>query len=215
VVSAHIRAIRRAAIAIPVVCLALAACGGSKPPSLLSELSSHGNASVTSIKLYEQAVTQTRRAARSAPRSAPAWDAYAKALFQLADTNYFFATSTTAQGFTIYGARELAVFASAWRHYISLAPTTPDALLAGDVAFAFGSQGIGDFGVAETGQQIVAKSQPRNYHQWATLAVDAYLAHDTGVAVLAAARALQLAPLARRAALRAELQAAAATSPAG
>ncbi|MGA2470707.1 MAG: hypothetical protein ABSG64_08460 [Solirubrobacteraceae bacterium] len=205
--SAHIRARHSAAIAFAVVCLSLAACGGSgsRPMSLLSGLAAHGNASVTAIRLYEAAVTRTQHAAKAAPNSAPAWDAYAKAVFQLADTNYFFATSTSAGGFTSYGAKELAALAPVWKHYLVLAPARADTVLAADVAFAFGSPGVHDYALAETGQEIVAAHYATSSDQWAQLAVYAYLAHEKDRAELAEARAISLAPVAARAALKAEI----------
>jgi hypothetical protein len=194
--------------------------GGAGSTGLLSGLAQNGTGSASGFKVLENAVTKTRRAAKAAPNSAPAWDAYARAVFQLAYTNYVPATATTAAGFTTAGAQELAVLTPIWKHYLALAPAKPDAALASEIASAYGQQGIQVYPVAETAQEIVAASDATSYDQWAELAVYAYLAHEPGPAAIAQAKALKLAPKADRAQLNSEIdqvatQSGGATSAAG
>jgi hypothetical protein len=173
--------------------------GGST--GLLSQLAQEGGGSAKGVELDEAAVDQARRAAGAAPTSAAKWDLYALAVFRLADANYV----TGSQGFTSAGAHELEVLKSVWNRYLALNPTTPDAALAADVAFAFGSSGLGEYSVAETAQQIVSEDNPTSYKQYAELAYYAYLSHDAAVAELAQAKALSLAPASERAQLKSEL----------
>jgi hypothetical protein len=157
-------------------------------------------------------VTKTARAAEAAPQSAAAWAAYASAAYNLATTgnNYVAATSSTAAGFTSSGAKVLDLVATAWNHYLSLAPAHPDPQLAGEVANAFGGSGVSEWAIAESAQEIVAEDDASNYAEYADLAEDAYFAHEIDRAKLAAAKALSLAPKSQLKTLKADFAAIAA-----
>jgi hypothetical protein len=174
--------------------------GGAGSTGLLSQLANQGTGSASGIKIDETAVEQAQRAVKRDPSSVAAWDRYARAAFTLADTNYV----TTESGFTPAGAKELAVLKRAWYQYLSLNPTKPDSTLAADVAFAFGGSGIGEFSVAESGQEIVAEHD-NSADEYAQLAEYAYLAHERDSAELAEAKALALAPKSQRATIKSEL----------
>jgi hypothetical protein len=109
--------------------------GGAGSTGLLSQLANQGTGSAAGVKVDETAMMKARRAANAAPTDVAAWDAYARAVFNLADTNYV----SSEDGFTSAGAKELAVLKTVWNHYLSLNPAKPDGTLAADVAFAFGS----------------------------------------------------------------------------
>jgi hypothetical protein len=182
--------------------------GGAGSTGLLSQLAQQGNGSSTGVKIDETAMLKAQRVAEATPSSASAWDSYASAVFRLADTNYV----SSEEGFTTAGAKELAVLKRAWNHYLSLNPAKPDTSLATDVAFAFGSSGISEFGTAEAAEEIVAENNPKSYADYAELAYDAYYAKQRAQAELAQARAIALAPKADRKELASELaQVAAAT----
>lgn len=185
--------------------------GGSGSTGLLSQLASQGNGSSTAVKLDETAVAKAKRDAKAAPSSASAWDRYARAVYNLAETNFVTASST--DGYTTPGAEELLrVLKPAWSHYLSLNPPQPDKTLAADVADAFGlPPGIGSYPTAETAQEIVAEDNPKSSGEYYTLAIDAYLAHNAAQGQIAGARSLALAPTkADRTQIQAKLKEAAA-----
>jgi hypothetical protein len=182
--------------------------GGSNSTGVLSQLAQNGGGgSADGLKIAEKAVARTGRLARAAPNSAAAWDHYALALYELARSgdNYVTTTSTSTTGFTKSGAKVLATTNTAWQHYLSLSPRKPDEGLAADIAAAFGSSGIGEYAIAETAQEIVAEQNPTSYEQYAFLAEDAYLAHESDRAAIAQATALRLAPKSVRTELKADL----------
>jgi hypothetical protein len=171
--------------------------GGSSSTGVLSGLAQNGGGgSATGIKIYEKDVTKAARAAEAAPKSAAAWAAYATAAYNLATTgdNYAAATSSSAAGFTSSGAKVLDTVATAWKHYLSLAPAHPDLQLATDVSNAFGGSGVSEWSIAESAQEIVAQDEPSNYAEYADLAEDAYFANEIDRGKLAEAKALSLAP---------------------
>jgi hypothetical protein len=174
--------------------------GGAGSTGLLSQLANQGTGSATGIKLDETAVAKAQRAVKATPSSAAAWDSYARAVFTLADTNYV----TTESGFTSAGAKELAVLKTAWNHYLALNPAKPDATLAADVAFAFGQEGIREYPVAETAQEVVAEAD-NTAGEYTALAAYAYLAHETDRARLAEAKALSLATKSEQKTIKTEL----------
>jgi hypothetical protein len=174
--------------------------GGAGSTGLLSQLANQGTGSATGVKIDETAVEKAHRALKREPSSTAAWDAYARAVFTLADTNYV----TSESGFTPAGAKELAILKPAWYHYLSLSPAKPDATLAADVAFAFGESGIGEYSVAESGQEVVAEAH-NSADEYAQLAAYAYLAHERDRAELAEAKALALAPKSQRKTIQSEL----------
>jgi tetratricopeptide (TPR) repeat protein len=180
---------------------------GSGGTGVLSQLAQNGGGSASGLKTYVTAVTRTERAAKAAPNSAAAWDRYSLALYRLATVGNNYVASGTETGYTPSGAKELAVLDKAWNHYLSLSPAKPDITLANEVAAAFGTSGIQEFSIAESAQEIVTESQPKNFEEWATLAADAYLARDTNNAKIAQAKALKLAPKADRTELLAALAA--------
>ena len=142
--------------------------GGASSTGVLSGLAQNGGGgSATGLKIDEAAVAKAERAAKAAPDSAAAWDAYATAAFQLASTGYVSGSTAATTGYDKFGAKELAVVAAAWSHYLSLSPAKPDQTLALDVANAFGgSPGIEEFATAETGQEIVAQDNPTSYEDY-------------------------------------------------
>jgi hypothetical protein len=187
--------------------------GGASSTGVLSGLAQNGGGgSATGLKIYEADVTKTAHAAEAAPQSAAAWAAYASAAYNLATTgnNYVAATSSTAAGFTSSGAKVLDLVATAWNHYLSLAPAHPDPQLAGEVANAFGGSGVSEWAIAESAQEIVAEDDASNYAEYADLAEDAYFAHEIDRAKLAAAKALSLAPKSQLKTLKADFAAIAA-----
>lgn len=112
-------------------------------------------------------------------------------------------------GYTSAGRAALAELRLAWIKYLWLKPLTPDLRLAEIVASVFGSKpptGVGDYALAETAQEIVAKSDP-TYEQYADLAFVSYRAHDYPDGDVAAVGAVALAPAALRPALKRQLAA--------
>jgi hypothetical protein len=179
---------------------------GSGGTGVLSQLAQNGGGSATGLKTYVTAVTRTERAAKAAPKSAAAWDKYATAVYHLASVGNNVVTTGTQPGYTASGALELGILDKAWNHYLALAPAKLDTDLAADVAAAFGaSPGVQEYSIAESAQEIVTESKPKNFDEWTVLADDAYLAHDTDHAKLAEAKALKLAPKADRAQVSAYL----------
>jgi hypothetical protein len=168
--------------------------GGSGSTGLLSQLASQGTGSSSAVKIDETAVTKAAKLVKADPRSASAWDRYARAIYNLAETN--FVSTSTSEGYTKAGAQELLrALKPAWNHYLSLNPAHPDETLAADVSDAFGlPPGIESYATAETAQELVAEANPTSSGEYYTLAVDAYLAHQPAQGKIAAARAIALAP---------------------
>ncbi len=174
--------------------------GGAGSTGLLSQLANQGSGSATGIKIAEKALVKAQKGVKATPNSPLAWDRYARAVFTLANTNYVASES----GFTAAGAKELAVLKRAWNHYLSLSPPKPDATLAAEVVFAFGAQGIREYPVAETAQEIVAQSG-KSAGQYTELAAYAYLSHELDRGQLAEAKALSLASKSQRKTILSEL----------
>jgi hypothetical protein len=179
---------------------------GSGGTGVLSQLAQNGGGSASGLKTYVTAVTKTERVAKAAPNSAPAWANYATAVYHLASVGDNYVDTTTEVGYTASGAKELAVLDKAWNHYLSLSPAKPNITLASEVAAAFGSEpGVQEYSIAESAQEVVTESRPKNFREWTVLAGDAYLAGDASHGKLAEAKALKLAPKAERTAVKAAL----------
>jgi hypothetical protein len=168
---------------------------GSGGTGVLSQLAQNGGGSASGLKTYVTAVTKTERVAKAAPNSATAWANYATAVYHLASVGNNYVASGADTGYTVSGAKELAVLDKAWNHYLSLSPAKPNVTLASEVAAAFGSApGVQEYSIAESAQEVVTESRPKNFEEWTVLAGDAFLAGDASHGKLAEAKALKLAP---------------------
>jgi hypothetical protein len=128
------------------------------------------------------------------PRDAAAWGTLAGARFQQAVQTQ----RPDQQSFTEDGKKKLEAAASAWEHYIELAPPKPDAVLATKMiqTFApFGPVNRPASGVKAAQVLTVARPSSQTFYQ---LAVFAYVAKQTRQADLAAAEAIRRAPPAQR-----------------
>ena len=148
-------------------------------------------------------VKQERRAearTRTTPRDAAAWAALARTRYQLAGQgeNYDQQTGTFKAG----GRQQLARAGEAWDRYVALNPPKPDAGLATLMLQAFGPLGLNQPAQGVGAAEIVAEQRPsaQAYYQ---LAVFAFAAKQNRKAELAGRKAIELAPAAERAQVKA------------
>jgi hypothetical protein len=163
-----------------------------------------GGGSGAAAARIEKALTTAQTRAREHPNDPAVWAAVGRAAYDVSQLPDHYVTN---QGYTKDGFQTLAVLENAWKRYLAVLPSKPDATLAAEVTAAFGPAptGIQRWAVAEAAQELVVESRP-TYTEYANLAFFAYQAHDKGRGDLAASRAIALAPKGERKQLKAQLR---------
>jgi hypothetical protein len=163
-----------------------------------------GGGSGTAGVALEKALTKASKHAAANPGSAAGWAAVGRAAYNVSQLPDHYVTN---QGYTTDGFKTLAVLENAWKRYLGVLPSKPDATLAAEVTSAFGPAptGIQKWSISEGAQELVVESRP-TYTEYANLAFFAYQAHEKSRGDLAAARAVSLAPKKQQKQLRAQLE---------
>jgi hypothetical protein len=149
------------------------------------------------IKKYEKLTKQQ-------PGNVSAWENLLKAQLHEAGGEAYV---TSAGALTSKGHELFAQAAQTWSSYLALNPPKPSPELAQLMLRVFGEEGLNRPSEEVQVLQIVVAAKPRNVAYYAQLARYAYLAHNTRVGDLAAAKAVSLAPAAQQQRLKTELAA--------
>ena len=114
---------------------------------------------------------------------------------------------TSAGALTTKGHELFAQAAQTWSGYLAVNPHKPSPELAQLMLRVFGEEGLNKPSEEVQVLQIVVAAKPKNVAYYPQLASYAYLAQNTRVGDLAAAKAVSLAPAAQRTRLKTELAA--------
>jgi hypothetical protein len=149
------------------------------------------------IKKYEKLTRQQ-------PGNVSAWENLLKAQLHEAGGEAYV---TSAGALTSKGHELFAQAAQTWSGYLAVNPHKPSPELAQLMLRVFGEEGLNKPSEEVQVLQIVVAAKPTNVAYYAQLARYAYLAHNTRVGDLAAAKAVSLAPAAQQPRLKTELAA--------
>jgi hypothetical protein len=158
---------------------------------------SNGVSFASQIKKYEKLTRQQ-------PGNVSAWENLLKAQLHEAGGEAYV---TSAGALTSKGHELFAQAAQTWSGYLALNPPKPSPELAQLMLRVFGEEGLNKPSEEVQVLQIVVAAKPTNVAYYAQLARYAYLAHNTRVGDLAAAKAVSLAPAAQQPRLKTELAA--------
>jgi hypothetical protein len=147
------------------------------------------------IKKYDKLTSQQ-------PGNVSAWENLLKAQLHEAGGEAYVTSSGALTG---KGHELFAQSAQTWSSYLALNPPKPNPELAQLMLRVFGEEGLNKPSEEVQVLQIVVAAKPTNAAYYAQLARYAYLAHNTRVGDLAAAKAVTLAPATQQARLKTEL----------
>jgi tetratricopeptide (TPR) repeat protein len=165
---------------------------------LLNAFNPNGGSSAA--KAYVSQETKTaEKEVKADPTNAQGWSDLAKAEYQDAGQGL----NPSTQSYNAAGKADLQDASKAWQQYLKLAKN-PDPTLAQIMAEAY--QDLGDYASEAQAWEIAANANPNVAAYWEYVAEDAYLAKETDLGNLAAAKAVKLTPKAQRATLQATLK---------
>jgi hypothetical protein len=146
------------------------------------------------IKKYEKLTKQQ-------PTNANAWESLTNAELHEAGGEVY----VSSAGVTPKGKELFARVAQSWKRYIALNPTNPNGELAQRMVTVFGEEGLNEPASAVQVLQIAVAARPTSAALYASLAEEAYKAHNPRVGDLASTKAVSLAPATERVRLKSEL----------
>jgi hypothetical protein len=172
--------------------------GGGGLLNAASENEGSGGVSFANqIKKYEKTL-------KTQPHNIAAWEKLTEAQLHEAGGEAYVSAST---GAPTQKGRELFSEASrSWEGYLAQKPRTPSAKLAKLMVRVYGAEGLNQPAAAVQVLQLVVAAEPNSASYYSALAEYAYKAKNPRVGDLAAAKAVSLAPAARRAALKKEFE---------
>jgi hypothetical protein len=167
--------------------------GGSTSGGLFDAFK--GGGSGGSNDTFSRQATQAEKTVKVNPSDTAAWGVLARARFQQAGQGDSYDQQTSQ--FTDKGKSRLQQSATAWEHYLSLNPRTPDDSLASLMVQVYSPAALNQPAKGVKAAQIVTATRP-SAQTFYTLAVFAYAAGDKRTGDLAAAKTLSLTPSARK-----------------
>ena len=186
-------------IAVLVLAVGLAACGGAQRSSGLVSPPNRGESAAVS---YAKQISKYRELTQQKKSDAGAWANLTWNLRrEAAGESYFNSSGLTSKGRKIF--KETA---RAWSSYFALVPKHPELTLAKEMLRIYGAEGLNEDSHEVSLLQIIAADEPDNYSYDAELAEYAYKAHDTSLGDLASAKALSLSPADDRQQLKRSLE---------
>ena len=144
---------------------------------------------------FSKQITQAQKTLKVNPNDAAAYAVIARARFQQAGQGDSYDQQTSQ--FTDKGKTKLQQSSSAWEHYLSLNPRSPDDALASLMVQAYSPNALNQPAKGVKAAQIVTSVRP-SAQTFYTLAVFAYAAGDKRTGDLAAAKTLSLTPAGRK-----------------
>jgi len=189
--------------------MAIAGCGSSsRSPNPPPRAAKPSDASTVANTYVGQQTQKAEQRTDHDPRNPRAWAGLILARYADASRDYDLSTDS----YTATGKADLTAAARAWQRYLKL-DQHPDPTLARIMGEVY--QDLGDHSHEAQAWEIVAHANPRAPSYWEYAAESAYLAKDTDLGNLAAAKAIGLTPEAQRAALKRQLALAKAQAGAG
>lgn len=144
---------------------------------------------------FSKQVTKAEKTLKANPNDTAAWGVLARARFQQAGQGDSYDQQTSQ--FTDKGKARLQQSATAWEHYVSLNPRSPDDSLASLMVQVYSPNALNQPAKGVKAAQIVTATRP-SAQTFYTLAVFAYAAGDKRTGDLAAAKTLSLTPAGRK-----------------
>ena len=178
--------------------------GGATNGGLFDAFGGGNGSSGSGDSLFTKRVDQLEARVKTNPNDAAAWDALAKARFQLAGTGENF--SQDQQAYTHKGRAKLNEAAAAWQRYLVLNPSKPDATTANFMVQAYGQGALQQYDKAVQAMEMVIDARPNVSALYAQLAVLAHGAKQERKSTLAQQKALELAPADKRKDLKTQIQ---------
>jgi tetratricopeptide (TPR) repeat protein len=133
------------------------------------------------------------------PTNPQGWANLTQARYDDASQGYDSSTGS----YTAAGKADLAAAGSAWQQYLKI-DKTPNSTLARLMGEAY--QDLGDYSQEAAAWEIAAEANPKIATYWEYVADAAYLAKDSDLGNLAAAKAISLTPKAERATLETQFK---------
>ncbi len=158
-------------------------------------------------QVISQALTAAEKTVKAQPNSAAAWAALLQAQYTVAGEGSNFDSTTST--YTASGKRELRAVANSWHRYTTLtsSPSANNALFA---ARAYSQ--LSDWAGEASAWEFYTLAQPTAPSGFECLAYSAYAAKQTRKGDLAAAKTVTLAPKLDQLTVKAQLQAAKAST---
>lgn len=153
---------------------------------------------------HSSEIARYERLTKQQPTNAAAWEKLLQAQLHEAGGEAY---TSRAGGVTSKGKELYAQIANSWTRYLALTPGHPNVPLAKEMLLIFSEEGLNDPAQAVQVLQVIVAAEPNSAHYYSFLAAYAYKAHNIRVGDLAAAKAVSLAPAARRTRLKTELAA--------
>jgi hypothetical protein len=159
---------------------------------------SGGTSFANEIKKYEKTL-------KTQPHNVVAWEKLTKAQLHEAGGEAYVNASTGAP--TPKGRELFSKASRSWESYLAQNPPKPSTELAKLMLRVYGAEGLNQPAAAVQVLQLVVAAEPDSASFYSQLAEYAYKAKNKRVGDLAAAKAVSLAPAARRVALKKEFEA--------
>ncbi|HWX95325.1 MAG TPA: hypothetical protein VNZ01_00620 [Solirubrobacteraceae bacterium] len=152
---------------------------------------------------YGAQIKQYEKLTKQQPTNLQAWEKLAKLQLNEAGGEAF----VNASGLTSQGRQLFSRIAQTWNSYLALNPPKPNPTLAQQMLRIFAAEGLNRPADAVQVLQIIVAEKPTNAPYYGELARYAYLAHNTRVGDLAAAKAVSLVPALQKQRVKTELAA--------
>jgi tetratricopeptide (TPR) repeat protein len=171
---------------------------GGGQGGLLNAFNPSGGSSAAKAYVSQQ-TKNAEKETKLDPTNAQAWASLVQARYD--DASQGFDQSTSS--YTAAGKADLQAASMAWQQYLKL-DKHPDSTLARLMGEAY--QDLGDYSQEAQAWEVAAEASPKVATYWEYVAQAAYLAKETDLGNLAAAKALSLTPKSQRAALQTEFK---------
>jgi tetratricopeptide (TPR) repeat protein len=165
---------------------------------LLNAFNPSGGSSAAKAYVSQQ-TKNAEKQTRLDPTSSQAWANLTQARYDDASQGY----DSSTDSYTAAGKADLAAAGSAWQQYLKI-DKTPSSTLARLMGEAY--QDLGNYTQEAAAWEIAAEANPKIATYWEYVADAAYLAKDTDLGNLAAAKAISLTPKAERATLETQFK---------
>jgi hypothetical protein len=152
---------------------------------------------------FSAQIDKYRKLTQKQPQNPEAWEQLARAQLHEAGGEAYVNPNTGAV--SAKGRELFAQAARSWEGYLALKPPKPNLELAKLMLRVYGVEGLNQPAAAVRALQLVVAAEPNSAAWYSQLALYAYLAKNSRVGDLAAAKAVALAPAPQRKQLRKQL----------
>jgi hypothetical protein len=152
---------------------------------------------------FASQISKYRKLTQREPNNPAGWEKLTAAQLHEAGGEAYVSNGTiTAKGRELFSQTS-----QSWEHYIGLNPSKPSVELAKEMVRLYGQEGLNQPASAVSVLQIVVAADPTNAAYFASLAENAYRAHNIRVGDLATAKTITLVTPAQRPRVKTELEA--------